>query len=126
MASTSPGRTQLRIRRCQISWRDIGVPVSQPFAESNLEPRPDLVVIGNAISRGNVELEYVLDHKIPFTSMAALLHHEFLQGREVIAVAGTHGKTTTTSMLSWIFHFAGLNPSFLIGGIAENFGRALR
>ncbi len=100
----------------------IGVPVSQPFAEANLEPRPDLVVVGNAISRGNAELEYVLDQRIPFTSMAALLHQEFLQDREVIAVAGTHGKTTTTSMLSWIFHFARRNPSFLIGGIAENFG----
>src|ERR1035437_5785228 len=100
----------------------IGVKVSQPFGEANLEPRPDLVVVGNAISRGNVELEYVLDRRIPFTSMAELLHREFLHDREVLAVAGTHGKTTTTSMLSWIFHCAGTNPSFLIGGIAENFG----
>ena len=100
----------------------IGVPVSQPFAEVNLDPRPDLVVVGNAISRGNVELEFVLDRKIPFTSMADLLHREFLHDREVIAVAGTHGKTTTTSMLSWIFDCAGRDPSFLIGGIAENFG----
>src|SRR5581483_612132 len=100
----------------------IGVPVSQPFAEANLEPRPELVVVGNAISRGNVELECVLDRKIPFTSMADLLHQEFLREREVIAVAGTHGKTTTTSMLAWIFHAAGRDPSFLIGGIAENFG----
>ena len=100
----------------------IGVPVSQPFAESNLEPRPDLVVVGNAISRGNVELEYILDRKIPFTSMAELLHREFLHDHEVITVAGTHGKTTTTSMLAWIFHVAGRDPSFLIGGIAENFG----
>ena len=100
----------------------IGVSISQPFAEANLEPRPDLVVVGNAISRGNVELEYVLDRRIPFTSMAELLHREFLSEREVLAVAGTHGKTTTTSMLSWIFHSAGRDPSFLIGGIAENFG----
>ncbi|ABF41621.1 UDP-N-acetylmuramate--L-alanine ligase [Candidatus Koribacter versatilis Ellin345] len=100
----------------------IGVSVAQPFAEANLDPRPDLVVVGNAISRGNVELEYVLDRRIPFTSMAELLHREFLHDREVIAIAGTHGKTTTTSMLSWIFHHAGRNPSFLIGGIAENFG----
>jgi UDP-N-acetylmuramate: L-alanyl-gamma-D-glutamyl-meso-diaminopimelate ligase len=100
----------------------IGVPVAQPFAEANLEPRPDLVVVGNAISRGNVELEYVLDRRIPFTSMADLLHREFLYEREVLAVSGTHGKTTTTSMLSWIFHSAGRDPSFLIGGIAENFG----
>jgi UDP-N-acetylmuramate: L-alanyl-gamma-D-glutamyl-meso-diaminopimelate ligase len=100
----------------------IGVPVAQPFAQVNLEPRPDLVVVGNAISRGNVELEYALDRRIPFTSMADLLHREFLSEREVLAVAGTHGKTTTTSMLSWIFHSAGRDPSFLIGGIAENFG----
>ena len=100
----------------------IGVPVAQPFAEANLEPRPDLVVVGNAISRGNVEVEYVLDRRIPFTSMADLLHREFLSEREVLAVAGTHGKTTTTSMLAWMFHSAGRDPSFLIGGIAENFG----
>lgn len=100
----------------------IGVEVAQPFAEENLDPRPDLVVVGNAISRGNAELEIVLDRKIPFTSMAELLHEEFLHDREVITIAGTHGKTTTTSMLSWIFHAAGRDPSFLIGGIAENFG----
>lgn len=100
----------------------IGVPVAQPFAETNLDPRPDLVVVGNAISRGNPELEYVLDRRIPFTSMADLLHREFLHDREVLVVAGTHGKTTTTSMLAWIFHCAGRDPSFLIGGIAENFG----
>ena len=100
----------------------IGIAVAQPFAEANLSPRPDLVVIGNALSRGNVEVEYVLDQRLPFTSMAALVHEEFLRGREVLTVAGTHGKTTTTSMLAWIFHVAGRQPSFLIGGIAENFG----
>ncbi len=100
----------------------IGIAVSQPYAEANLSPRPELVVIGNALSRGNVEVEYVLDQRLPFTSMAALVHEEFLRGREVLTVAGTHGKTTTTSMLAWIFHEAGRQPSFLIGGIAENFG----
>ncbi len=100
----------------------MGVKVGQPFAEKNLEPRPDLVVVGNAISRGNVELEYVLDQRIPYTSMAALLREEFLHDRETLVVAGTHGKTTTTSMLSWIFHTAERKPNFLIGGIAENFG----
>ena len=100
----------------------LGIPVAQLFAEKNLDPRPDLVVVGNAISRGNVELERVLDERIPLTSMAALLHAEFLRGSEVIAVAGTHGKTTTTSMLSWIFEVAHRGPSFLVGGIAENFG----
>jgi len=102
--------------------RDLSIPVAQPFAAANLEPRPDLVVIGNAMSRGNVELEHVLDQRIPFCSLPQLLHDEFLRGKEVLVIAGTHGKTTTTSMLSWIFHSAGLQPSFLIGGIAENFG----
>lgn len=98
-----------------------GIPVGQPYAAENLKPRPDLVVVGNAISRGNPELEYVLNERIPFKSMAQVVHEEFLQGREVIAIAGTHGKTTTTSMLAWIFESAGHRPSFLIGGIAENF-----
>jgi len=102
--------------------RQLDIPVAQPFDARNLEPRPDLVVIGNAMSRGNVELEHVLDQRIPFCSLPQLLHDEFLRGKEVLVVAGTHGKTTTTSMLAWIFHSAGLDPSFLIGGIAENFG----
>jgi len=102
--------------------RDLGIPVAQPFHTKNLDPAPDLVVIGNAMSRGNVELEHVLDCRIPFCSLPQLLHDEFLQGKEVLVVAGTHGKTTTTSMLAWIFYSAGLDPSFLIGGIAENFG----
>jgi UDP-N-acetylmuramate: L-alanyl-gamma-D-glutamyl-meso-diaminopimelate ligase len=106
--------------------QSLGIPVSQPFAVENLSPAPDIVVIGNAISRGNVELEHVLDQRIPFCSLPQLLHDEFLTGKEVLVVAGTHGKTTTTSMLSWIFEFAGLQPSFLIGGIAENFGRSFQ
>jgi UDP-N-acetylmuramate: L-alanyl-gamma-D-glutamyl-meso-diaminopimelate ligase len=98
------------------------IPVYQPFTVANLQTRPDLVVVGNAISRGNVELEHVLDEHIPFCSLPQILRDEFLRGKEVIVVAGTHGKTTTTSMLSWIFHTSGQQPSFLIGGIAENFG----
>ncbi len=101
---------------------ELAIPVAQPFDPRNLEPAPDLVVVGNAISRGNVELEYVLDRRIPFCSLPQLLHDEFLRGKDVLVVAGTHGKTTTTSMLAWIFHTAGMQPSFLIGGIAENFG----
>jgi UDP-N-acetylmuramate: L-alanyl-gamma-D-glutamyl-meso-diaminopimelate ligase len=105
----------------------LGIPSLQPYAEANLTPQPDLVIVGNAISRGNVELEYVLDRRIPFTSMAAVLHDEFLPGRESLVVAGTHGKTTTTSMLAWIYEVASRTrpkfaPSFLIGGVAENFG----
>lgn len=107
------------------------IPVHEPYAERNLEPRPDLVVVGNAISRGNVELEYVLDTRIPFCSMAAILHDEFLMGREPLVVAGTHGKTTTTSMLAWIYEVAARQnpaflPSFLIGGVAENFGTSFK
>src|SRR5437879_776817 len=105
---------------------DLGIPVAQPFDARNLEPQPDLWVVGNAISRGNVELEHVLDQRIPFCSLPQILHDEFLRGKEVLVVAGTHGKTTTTSMLAWIFHTAGLQPSFLIGGIAENFGSSFQ
>ena len=106
--------------------RSLGIPVLEPYAESNLSPAPDLVVIGNALSRGNPEVERVLDQRIPFTSIAALLHEEFLTGRDSLVVAGTHGKTTTTSMLAWIYQVAArqnpaLEPSFLIGGVAENF-----
>jgi UDP-N-acetylmuramate: L-alanyl-gamma-D-glutamyl-meso-diaminopimelate ligase len=104
----------------------LGITIAQPFAAENLRPRPDLVVVGNALSRGNVELEEVLDQRIPFCSLPQILHDEFLRGKEVLVVAGTHGKTTTTSMLSWIFHCAGLQPSFLIGGIAENFGSSFQ
>ncbi len=99
-----------------------GIQVFGSYDAANLTERPNLVVIGNAISRGNPEVEFVLDERIPFNSMAALLHEEFLRGRESLVVAGTHGKTTTTSMLAWIYEVAGLEPSFLIGGVAENFG----
>jgi UDP-N-acetylmuramate: L-alanyl-gamma-D-glutamyl-meso-diaminopimelate ligase len=110
---------------------ELGIPIMEPYAERNLEPAPDLVVIGNALSRGNPEIERVLDERIPFTSMAALLREEFLVGRESLVVAGTHGKTTTTSMLAWIYQVAArenaaLEPSFLIGGVAENFGTSFQ
>ena len=110
--------------------RAMGIPIMEPYAAANLEPRPDLVVVGNAISRGNPELEVVLNERIPMTSMAALVHDEFLLGRDRFVVCGTHGKTTTTSMLAWIFETASnmnlpdaarWKPSFLIGGVAENF-----
>jgi UDP-N-acetylmuramate: L-alanyl-gamma-D-glutamyl-meso-diaminopimelate ligase len=109
----------------------LGIPVMEPYAENNLEPRPDLVIVGNAISRGNVELEYVLDQRIPFRSMAQTVYEEFLTGRESLVVAGTHGKTTTTSMLAWIYETAARmrgerGPSFLIGGVAENFGTSFQ
>jgi len=110
---------------------ELGIPILEPYAEANLDPVPDLVVIGNALSRGNPEVERVLDERLPFTSMAALLREEFLLGRESLVIAGTHGKTTTTSMLAWIYQVAAkenpkLEPSFLIGGVAENFGTSFQ
>jgi UDP-N-acetylmuramate: L-alanyl-gamma-D-glutamyl-meso-diaminopimelate ligase len=109
----------------------LGIPIMEPYGEANLSPRPDLVIVGNAISRGNVELESVLDQRIPFRSLAETIRHEFLPGRDSLVVAGTHGKTTTTSMLAWIYEVASRSkpeaaPSFLIGGIAENFGTSFR
>jgi UDP-N-acetylmuramate: L-alanyl-gamma-D-glutamyl-meso-diaminopimelate ligase len=109
----------------------MGIEVMEPYAEANLTPAPDLVVIGNALSRGNPEIERILDERIPFTSMAALLREKFLVGRESLVVAGTHGKTTTTSMLAWIYQVAArenptLEPSFLIGGVAENFAASFQ
>ena len=100
----------------------LGIEVAQPFSEKHLEPRPDLVIVGNAISRGNVELEYVLDQRLPFESMARVVYDEFLAGHERLVVAGTHGKTTTSSLLAWLLAEAQRAPSFLIGGIPENFG----
>src|SRR5215471_12250517 len=100
----------------------INIPVLQPYSEANLKPRPDMVIVGNAISRDNPELEYALDERILLRSMPDILYDLFLRTRQPIVVAGTHGKTTTTSMLAWIFQSAGKDPSFLVGGIAENFG----
>jgi UDP-N-acetylmuramate: L-alanyl-gamma-D-glutamyl-meso-diaminopimelate ligase len=111
--------------------RSLEIPIAEPFSPANLEPVPDLVIVGNAISRGNVELEAVLDQRIPLTSLAGILHQEFIAGHESLVVAGTHGKTTTTSMLAWIYQFAARRqpefaPSFLIGGVAENFGTSFQ
>jgi UDP-N-acetylmuramate: L-alanyl-gamma-D-glutamyl-meso-diaminopimelate ligase len=100
----------------------IGIPIAQPYSEANLKPRPDMVIVGNAISRGNPELEYALEERILLRSMPDILFDLFMRTRQPLVVAGTHGKTTTTSMLAWIFQSAGKDPSFLIGGIAENFG----
>ena len=102
----------------------LNIPVAQPFSEASLDPRPDLVIVGNAISRGNVELEYVLDRRIPYESMARIVYDEFLVTRHRLVVAGTHGKTTTSSLLAWLFTQGLRSPSFLIGGIPENFGRS--
>ena len=105
---------------------DRGIEVINGYAEQNLAHKPDLVVVGNALSRGNAEVEYLLDHKMPYCSLPELLKGFFIRGRRSLVVAGTHGKTTTTSLLAWVFEHNGLNPSFLIGGIPNNFGQGAR
>jgi UDP-N-acetylmuramate: L-alanyl-gamma-D-glutamyl-meso-diaminopimelate ligase len=106
--------------------QSLGIAYAEGYRAENLQPRPDVVVVGNAISRGNPELEYLLNEKIPYTSAAVTIKEEFIRGRTSLAVAGTHGKTSTTSLLAWVLDVAGLNPSFLIGGVAENFGTSFR
>ena len=99
---------------------------AKPFSEANLAHKPDLVVIGNAISRGNLEAEFVLAHKLNYCSLPELLKHHFLHGKRSLVVSGTHGKTTTASLLAWLLEHNGLNPSFLIGGIPNNLGQGAR
>jgi UDP-N-acetylmuramate: L-alanyl-gamma-D-glutamyl-meso-diaminopimelate ligase len=95
--------------------------ILQGYNLANLQPEPDLAVVGNALSRGNPEIEYVLNFRIPYTSFPECLKDFFLREKNPVVVTGTHGKTTTTSMISWVLHKAGRRPNFLIGGIAENF-----
>jgi UDP-N-acetylmuramate: L-alanyl-gamma-D-glutamyl-meso-diaminopimelate ligase len=102
----------------------LGISYATAFDANNLTPAPDLIVVGNAISRGNVEVEEMLDRKLPHHSLPEILEEEFLPGKHSIVVSGTHGKTTTTAMLAWIFHVAGKRPNFLVGGVAENFGKS--
>ncbi|SEQ79271.1 UDP-N-acetylmuramate:L-alanyl-gamma-D-glutamyl-meso-diaminopimelate ligase [Basfia succiniciproducens] len=96
------------------------------FEVSQLQPAPDMVIIGNAMKRGNPCVEYVLENRLPYMSGPQWLHDNLLCNRWVLAVSGTHGKTTTTGMLTWILEQNGLNPGFLIGGIAGNFGMSSR
>src|ERR1700674_4063412 len=102
----------------------LGISFFHSFDAANLVPAPDLVIVGNIIARGNPELEEVLDRKISYRSMPEILEEVFLPRRHSIVVSGTHGKTTTTAMLAWIFETAGKKPNFLVGGVAENFGKS--
>jgi UDP-N-acetylmuramate: L-alanyl-gamma-D-glutamyl-meso-diaminopimelate ligase len=102
------------------------IAVLNGYDERHLAYKPDLVVIGNAISRGNPEAEFVLDHKLRYCSLAALLAEFFIRGKRSLVVSGTHGKTTTTSLLAWVFEHNGFNPSYLIGGIPNNFSQGAR
>jgi len=103
-----------------------GIDLIEGFDPSQLSPRPDVVVIGNALSRGNPLVEAVLNQNLPYTSGPAFLAQHLLPARWVLAVAGTHGKTTTSSMLAWLLQAAGLKPGFLIGGVPQNFGCSAR
>jgi UDP-N-acetylmuramate: L-alanyl-gamma-D-glutamyl-meso-diaminopimelate ligase len=136
-SAMSPLAGMLRERGYRVTGSDAGVyPPASTFLESlgiayatsfdaaHLTPAPDLIVVGNAISRGNVEVEEMLDRKLPHRSLPEILEEEFLPGKHCIVVSGTHGKTTTTAILAWIFEVAGKHPNFLVGGIAENFGKS--
>ncbi|MCX7712819.1 MAG: UDP-N-acetylmuramate:L-alanyl-gamma-D-glutamyl-meso-diaminopimelate ligase [Chthoniobacterales bacterium] len=102
------------------------IPVALGYTAENVPERADLFIIGNAISRGNPALECILNRKVPYLSLPETLRLFFLSGRHNLVVTGTHGKTTTSSLLAWIFEHAGLNPSFLIGGIPNNFNQGCR
>lgn len=103
-----------------------GIILMQGYDPAHLQPAPDLVIVGNAMSRGNPAVEYTLDQGIPYTSGPQWLHDHVLQGKWVLAVAGTHGKTTTSSMLAWVLDFAGMEPGYLIGGVTKNFPTSAR
>lgn len=103
-----------------------GISLYQGYDEAQFQPRPDLVIVGNAMSRGNPAVEYLLEQRIAYVSGPEWMRENLLRDRWVLAVAGTHGKTTTASMLSWILEFAGMKPGFLVGGVLQNFGQTAR
>lgn len=104
----------------------LGIELTEGYCESQFDPAPDMVVVGNAMSRGNPAVEYVLNRNLPYTSGPQWLLDNLLKDRWVIGLSGTHGKTTTSSMVAWILEHAGLNPGYLIGGVPENFGVSAR
>lgn len=106
--------------------QQLGIDLVQGYDPAQLSPAPDLVIIGNALSRGNPCVEYVLNQGLKYTSGPQWLHDAILPERWVLAVAGTHGKTTTASMLAWILEDNGYQPGFLIGGVPQNFGETAR
>jgi UDP-N-acetylmuramate: L-alanyl-gamma-D-glutamyl-meso-diaminopimelate ligase len=104
----------------------LGIHVAEGYGPQNLEPAPDCVVIGNALSRGNAEVEETLNRRLVYRSAAEVIKEEFIRGRRSLVVAGTHGKTTTTSIATWVVERGGLDPSFLVGGVVQNFGASFR
>src|SRR4051812_35311043 len=105
---------------------ELGIPVAQGYGPENLSPAPDCVVVGNALSRGNAEVEETLNRRLVYRSAAEVIKEEFIRGRRSLVIAGTHGKTTTTSIATWVLERGGLNPSFLVGGVVQNFGTSFR
>lgn len=103
-----------------------GIQLHEGYDAESLPADIDMYIIGNAISRGNPQFEYILNHNLPYRSAPQWLYEQVLCDRWVLAVAGTHGKTTTTAMLAWILDYAGLNPGFLIGGMTKNFAQSAR
>src|SRR4029078_9949183 len=106
--------------------QSLGISVVQGFRSENLDPSPDCVIVGNAIPRGNPEVEEALKRKLLYRSQAEIVKEEFIRGRHALAVAGTQGKRTTTSIAAWVMDQGGLDPTFLIGGVAQNFGSSFR
>ena len=104
----------------------LGIRVMQGYRPAHLAPAPDCVIIGNAIPRGNAEVEETLNRKLLYRSQAETVKEEFIRGRRSLVVAGTHGKTTTTSIAAWVLERGGLNPSFLVGGVVQNFDLSFR
>jgi UDP-N-acetylmuramate: L-alanyl-gamma-D-glutamyl-meso-diaminopimelate ligase len=104
----------------------LGIEVMQDYLPAHLEPAPDCVVVGNALSRGNAEVEETLRRRLLYRSQAEVVKEEFIRGRRSLVVAGTHGKTTTTSIATWVAEVGGLAPSFLVGGVVQNFGASFR
>lgn len=109
-----------------IQLKEQGIQLSEGYHAYDIDPKVDYVIVGNVIKRGNPAMEYVMSNRIPYISGPQWLAENVLKHRWVLAVAGTHGKTTTTSILSWILESAGLNPGFLVGGVPENFGVSAR
>src|SRR5207247_196108 len=104
----------------------LGIQIMRAYDAAHLTPAPDCVVVGNAIPRGNPEVEETLNRRLLYRSLPEVLKEEFIRGRRSLVIAGTHGKTTSTSLAAWVIDQAGLNPSFLVGGVVQNFGSSFR
>src|SRR6188508_530518 len=105
---------------------ELGIDIMTGYRAENTDTPRDCTVVGNTIMRGNPELEEVLNRKLVYRSQAEIVREEFIRGRRSLVVAGTHGKTTTTSIATWVAEVGGLNPTFLVGGVVQNFGQSFR